>query len=747
MKIKKLFISILMVLCSVCVLIGCQKEEIEKTPKNPSISLNTISETLEIYDTLQLEATLVDSTDSIVWSSSASTVASVGENGVVTGVSVGTATITATAGDLTTTCVVNVVDSGYTPVLTVNNQNITVLSGSPFTISAAVTYGGKAFTGAVTYEWSISEGTEVVSVAATATDPSKAVITALSGGNAVVLVKATAVGVTMSKTVTVWSSIGEVFLEWGDGITETDHEYSLMGLYAISEGTYTNTYDLASQLIVSVEGDNTQNPEINWASADESIATVSDNGIVTGVGIGTTTITAMVNGISHGVNVTVERAYFSQTQKYVLEVFDRESYYNDGTIQYKANDTLKINSEVEKEISGIKMLLDNKEITLWTGDATLEAGENLVELDYREAFANSTKDDFGTGFLTVESDVAAWTYPAEIYTMILGTAKDVQNWLNVSVGLRGTGSPNGYFVLGNNITADATVSVAADGCWNYTPQILDGTVFALGASYNRDPYVGFGGMFDGRGYYIDKMDITVDSTCVNTNRIGAGFIPVLAQGGEIKQTAFTNCKFTSNMTSTVDIEGATIHLNRNGFVVAFSAGALSDIYVDVTYDSDIATKQVIGWGAVLVGYNNTTVPVIAQRCVVEMYTTNKVGYAWSMHSAGLFCGYQRFENADSSVQDIFAVNHMRLSNSEVRDEIKVNVSYIKRYAAFANADDMAKYAGEAISGEPLEKYTSTTGFNYKKNFVDDVTDSVWSIDAKGLPYFTSLGATPYTYSA
>ena len=76
-----------------------------------SISLASDAETVDAGDTVTLTATVLpeNSTDEVIWTSSDDTVATV-EDGVVTGVKAGTATITATAGDKTATCTITVND-------------------------------------------------------------------------------------------------------------------------------------------------------------------------------------------------------------------------------------------------------------------------------------------------------------------------------------------------------------------------------------------------------------------------------------------------------------------------------------------------------------------------------------------------------------------------------------------------------------------------------------------------------------
>ena len=85
------------------------------TPVNPTgITLDKTSASVEINKTMQLTATLQPSgaTGSITWSSADSTIASVNGSGRVTGVALGTTTITATCGSYHASCSVIVTSAG-----------------------------------------------------------------------------------------------------------------------------------------------------------------------------------------------------------------------------------------------------------------------------------------------------------------------------------------------------------------------------------------------------------------------------------------------------------------------------------------------------------------------------------------------------------------------------------------------------------------------------------------------------------
>ena len=79
-----------------------------ETPETVTISLNKTELSLQAGATETLTATVTGSTESVTWSSSATGVATVDNNGKVTAVAAGEATITAAIGDVKATCAVKV---------------------------------------------------------------------------------------------------------------------------------------------------------------------------------------------------------------------------------------------------------------------------------------------------------------------------------------------------------------------------------------------------------------------------------------------------------------------------------------------------------------------------------------------------------------------------------------------------------------------------------------------------------------
>ena len=110
----------------------------------PSITLNETSLNLNVFASATLTATLQNSDETIVWTSSDESVAKV-VDGVVTAYQEGTATITATAGALTATCSITVGEMG-TFEFGMLESEIRLMKGSSMPLDTTLTYNGNEFT-------------------------------------------------------------------------------------------------------------------------------------------------------------------------------------------------------------------------------------------------------------------------------------------------------------------------------------------------------------------------------------------------------------------------------------------------------------------------------------------------------------------------------------------------------------------------------------------------------------------------
>ena len=115
------------------------------TPPTPAITLSDTTLDLDLFESATLTATLENSTEAIVWTSSDESVAKV-DDGVVTAYKGGTATVTATAGSVNATCTVNVSTEIGTFEFTELEPTMSLMKGSSALLDFALTYNGAEFT-------------------------------------------------------------------------------------------------------------------------------------------------------------------------------------------------------------------------------------------------------------------------------------------------------------------------------------------------------------------------------------------------------------------------------------------------------------------------------------------------------------------------------------------------------------------------------------------------------------------------
>jgi len=261
---------------------------------------------------LGLTSTLADATSGGTWSSSNTSIATVGSTGIVTGVAIGTAIITYTlpAGCTTTLLVtVNLQPSGITGTFTVCSGQTTTLSN---------TIGGGAWSSSNTAVATVGSGTGVVTgisagtVTITFTVPGGCITTAnvtvnptpvaISGttnvcvGLTTILSDLSSGGV-WSSPATGTASIGSTGIVTGVAAGTTTITYTLpAGCFAIAPFTVnplpasiTGTLNVCVGLTTTLSDASAGG---SWSGSSSLVATVgSSSGVVTGVAAGTLTVT------------------------------------------------------------------------------------------------------------------------------------------------------------------------------------------------------------------------------------------------------------------------------------------------------------------------------------------------------------------------------------------------------------------------------------------------------------------------
>ena len=235
------------------------------------VTLNRSTADLFVNDVLQLSATVLpeDATNkNVAWSSSNNQVAEVDEDGNVTAKAQGQAVITVTTedGGKTATCTVNVTELGddYVRVTGVSlspSELTMTLGDAPYQLTATV-QPANADNKNVT--WS-SNNTAVATVV-------DGVVTAVSGGTAVIGVKTSDGDFTAYCDVTV--------------------NYRAPSKVSISPTALTLITIGETALLTATVIPATASQQVNWSSDNEDVVTVSAEGVVKAIAVGSATITA-----------------------------------------------------------------------------------------------------------------------------------------------------------------------------------------------------------------------------------------------------------------------------------------------------------------------------------------------------------------------------------------------------------------------------------------------------------------------
>jgi uncharacterized protein YjdB len=234
------------------------------------VSLNKTALTVSVNGTEQLSATVApeNATDkNVTWSSNASDIVTVNAEGLITGIAVGTATVTATSedGGFTASCVITVEEAAI-PVtdLSLNKTVFTVsVNGTEQLVATVVPTN--ATNKNVT--WS-SNATNVATV------NNEGLITGISAGTATITVTSEDGGFTASCVITV---------------NEATIPVTGVALNKTAINMYIGDVE---QLLATVVPDNAANTGITWSSSATTVVTIGDDGVVTGVSAGTATVTA-----------------------------------------------------------------------------------------------------------------------------------------------------------------------------------------------------------------------------------------------------------------------------------------------------------------------------------------------------------------------------------------------------------------------------------------------------------------------
>ena len=250
-----------------------------------SITLSPTSATVSTGSSTTLTPTVKDAngkvvTDRVVsWSTSNPLIATVSQSGVVTGIAPGTATITATSEtkSANATITVTLVPVGRVQVAP---ASVSIPAGQGTTLTATVTDANGVVVTNRPVTWSTSDS-RVATVSQTG------VVAAIAAGTATI--SATSGAATGTSAITVTAA----------PIQSVSVSPSTLSLAQGQTGTLSAT-------VIDATGGTVSNPSVAWSSRNPAVATVDPStGVVTAVGVGSTTIDASSGGKTGSASVTV----------------------------------------------------------------------------------------------------------------------------------------------------------------------------------------------------------------------------------------------------------------------------------------------------------------------------------------------------------------------------------------------------------------------------------------------------------
>lgn len=273
---------------------GLSTITVDQVPASMLLAPNTLS-FAALAETATIAVTVEDANGSqienpaVSWSSSDVAVAAVEDDGTVTSIGNGTATITAssTSGGVTASAQVTV--SQVTTLVTViSSADVLTALGESVTLAASAEDANGFAVADAELSWTTwDESVATVDRAGTVT----------AVGNGTVTISVSSGSAESSVTLTVFQSVSAI---------------------DVSEPTETTITALGDELQLGAtpldaNGNEVPDAQVEWSSSNESVATVDGSGTVRALGNGTVTITAASGGVQSSIDLTVSQAVASAT--------------------------------------------------------------------------------------------------------------------------------------------------------------------------------------------------------------------------------------------------------------------------------------------------------------------------------------------------------------------------------------------------------------------------------------------------
>lgn len=480
---KKLFYPILFIILVMSLLfVGCGGGSGE-LPKE--LTFGKTSYVMELNDSEVLSFVIRGGTRSeIVWSSSDENVVKVND-GTLTAVGIGTATVTAKFGDVEYVCHITVSGTTSYPIITVDASEINLAQGEEYEISASISQGGDPIDTPLLWKTSNANVATVANGVVTAVGVGSAEITVYTADN------------TASKVIIVNVIDGHLFSINSDDV--------VLNRSVVNSGDKV-VYDLTYSAFV----DGTPaSGSVVWTSQDETVATVSESGRITRIGAGNTTVKGeftFADGAKRTatVNVSVEKSVcyekigdlgIAQDEFNITAAMLSVNGVDNATVTFRGNN-------VESSVTGDTITIDTTPLK-------------------NELLGKNTT-------LTVELEDRIVECEVFVVSRVLRTKQDVLDFLDTSSIRYETGNEtskswvyDGYYTLGNDIDMEGYAGQ------NTLP-------FSSSTNHNANGMAdyGFQGIFDGRGYAISNLTINGQM----------GFFGSVGRTATVKNVEFKSCK-------------------------------------------------------------------------------------------------------------------------------------------------------------------------------------------------------------
>ncbi len=512
------------------------------------------TETVMQFETQALSARVSGTEEAPTWTSSNPAVATVNENGEVYALTIGETTITATVGEVSASCKINVVATNITHEIEFSVSTINVYEGLSSSVEASVSYKGVTLDAeeyGFTYTWELLEGDEDVVSIEQSKDGQSVTFTGLKAGSVTYTVATTARGYETRKEITVNVLESETTLGCAnENIVPVVGGYSI-GLTLGSE----ETDRLTIGQIYAVENGRPQEDatvDVTWIDTDNVV--VEDGVIIAKkAGVSTLTGTATYEGeeLSISLTVNVAKAY------------------------RQLSDTMQIETHAQATLKLPDGVLESDVEKVWFNDSDVvfdkAAGKGSKSGKYivvDKTGLPSKMKNLGEGQkLTIETNIAYYEMTVAVYTLIINTADELDDWqaiaadnsvkAGVAIEEQKEAILTGYFLLGNDIEYNGLWTPILNYSGIYHALTATGTVGstvagkpgAIFEEWGRGNAAGFKGVFDGQGYSINGLE---------TSGLYQSFIVVLGMGGVVKNLSFTNAKIGAGASLVVDRGQGTV---------------------------------------------------------------------------------------------------------------------------------------------------------------------------------------------